>query len=97
LGTRLAADRLPYPRYYEDIKGTIWLVIVPGESVARSFPEETTEIRRSTHTGRPPGTPDFARSLEKALKRRPVPDAADGAKGKSGSAAGGFWVRCPHC
>jgi hypothetical protein len=44
----------------------MWLVIVPGESVARSFPEETTEIRRSTHTGRPPGTPEGAEATSGA-------------------------------
>jgi putative transposase len=35
--------------------------------------EETAEIRRSTHTGRPMGTPEFVQSLERALRRPLTP------------------------
>ncbi len=34
---------------------------------------ETEAIRRSAHTGRPLGAPDFVERLEKALRRRLAP------------------------
>ncbi len=36
--------------------------------------EEVEEIRRSTHTGRPMGTPEFVRGLERMLQRRLAPE-----------------------
>jgi putative transposase len=35
---------------------------------------DAEEIRRSTHTGRPPGSPEFVRELATALKRRLAPE-----------------------
>lgn len=40
---------------------------------SRGEEQEAAEIRRSTHTGRPLGTPEFVSGLERALKRQLTP------------------------
>jgi hypothetical protein len=40
----------------------------------QSSADEHAAIRRSTHTGRPPGTPEFIEAQEKAMRRKLAPN-----------------------
>jgi putative transposase len=48
-----------------------WIKFLAAES-----PAEVSELRRSTHTGRPLGTPEFIAALEKSTLRRLAPRKA---------------------
>jgi len=44
-----------------------------GPIWARALDADTAAIRRSTHTGRPLGTPEFIEALEKVMRRDVAP------------------------
>jgi hypothetical protein len=50
--------------------------------------EDVDDIRKSTHTGRPQGTPEFVLALEKTLGRRLAPQKGGHPQSADGGAAG---------